>query len=38
MGFELGTDGPGAIAPGDTVSIEIEGLATLSNPVVLEDA
>ena len=30
----LGTDGMGAIAPGDTVDIEIDGLARLSNPVV----
>ena len=30
----LGTDGMGALAPGDTVAITIDGLATLSNPVV----
>jgi 2-keto-4-pentenoate hydratase/2-oxohepta-3-ene-1,7-dioic acid hydratase in catechol pathway len=32
----LGTDGVGAIAPGDTVSIKIDGLDPLTNPVVLE--
>jgi 2-keto-4-pentenoate hydratase/2-oxohepta-3-ene-1,7-dioic acid hydratase in catechol pathway len=31
----LGTDGVGAIAPGDVVSIRIDGLDPLTNPVVL---
>jgi 2-keto-4-pentenoate hydratase/2-oxohepta-3-ene-1,7-dioic acid hydratase in catechol pathway len=33
-GVGLGFDPPKYLSPGDTVSIEIEGIGVLSNPVV----